>query len=253
LSQKLVTLDNVSKYFATASGPLKVLDRLSFSVHQGEVVSLIGPSGSGKSTCLRTINALETIEEGRIEVCGIDYTSSTLPVHKIRQKTAMIFQRFELFPHMTAQENVALGLTKVRGFAKQDAFDRAGQLLEEVGLGGHIHAYPQSLSGGQQQRVGIARALAIEPAVLLCDEPTSALDPELVDEVTEILQKVADSGMTMIVVTHEMSFAKNVSDRCLFLENGRILAEGPSKEFFENPGDPRLRRFLKKLHASEKL
>lgn len=245
--QPLIELRHVSKSFDVPNGKLLVLNDISFTVHKGEVVSLIGPSGSGKSTCLRSINGLETIDKGDITVAGIHYGSSKLPAHKIRQKSAMVFQRFELFPHMTALENVALGLRLVKGLSKQETIERAEMLLQSVGLQEQIHKYPQNLSGGQQQRVGIARALAIEPEVLLCDEPTSALDPELVDEVTDILKKVAESGMTMVIVTHEMNFAREVSDRCLFLEAGQILEEGPSDEFFSNPKHPRLRQFIKKV------
>lgn len=243
----LIDIQNVSKTFQTPTGPLQVLDQISFQVKRGEVLSLIGPSGSGKSTCLRSINGLETIDAGDITVCGIHYGSTKLPAHKIRQKTAMVFQRFELFPHMTAQQNVSLGLQLVQGMKPHQAALRANELLISVGLEDQIHKYPQSLSGGQQQRVGIARALATEPEVLLCDEPTSALDPELVDEVTEILQKVAESGMTMIIVTHEMRFARAVSDRCMFLDAGRILEEAPAQEFFNSPRHPRLQQFIKKV------
>lgn len=245
----LIELRHVSKQFAIPTGQLTVLNDISFTVEKGEVLSLIGPSGSGKSTCLRSINGLETIDSGNIIVCGIDYATSNLPAYKLRQNTAMVFQRFELFPHMTAQENVALGLRMVKAFTKAEAADRADALLIDVGLKDQIYKYPQNLSGGQQQRVGIARALATEPQVLLCDEPTSALDPELVDEVTEILQKVAESGMTMIVVTHEMSFARKVSNRCMFIDAGRILENRPSDEFFEDPKHPRLRQFIKKVRA----
>ncbi|MFW7379795.1 MAG: amino acid ABC transporter ATP-binding protein [Oligoflexus sp.] len=243
----LIELRHVSKQFTIPSGQLTVLDDISFSVEKGEVLSLIGPSGSGKSTCLRSINGLETIDSGEITVCGINYGTSKMPAYKLRQNTAMVFQRFELFPHMTAQENVALGLRMVKSMSKADAAARADELLISVGLKDQIHKHPQNLSGGQQQRVGIARALATEPQVLLCDEPTSALDPELVDEVTEILQKVAESGMTMIVVTHEMSFARQVSHRCMFLDAGRILEHRPSDEFFEDPKHPRLQQFIKKV------
>lgn len=247
MTQKLIQLDNVTKVFSTPQGPKTVLNKVSFSVNQGEVVSLLGPSGSGKSTCLRTINALETITDGNIEVCGLNYRNSKLPLHAIRRNTAMIFQRFELFPHLTAQQNVALAPRKVLGKTVHEADAIAKKLLAQVGLEDHVLKFPKALSGGQQQRVAIARALALQPKVLLCDEPTSALDPELVDEVVEILVNIAKEGMTMIVVTHEMGFAAKVSSRCLFLDSGVIVEEAATRAFFETPQTPRLRQFLSKL------
>lgn len=242
---ELIKVVNIKKSF----GPVQVLGGISFSVAKGEVLGLIGPSGSGKSTCLRTINALETIDSGSITVAGTNLNDPDTPIHKIRQKTAMVFQRFELFPHLTALENVALGPRLVAGLSTADANDQAEQLLIDVGLKEHSHKYPMALSGGQRQRVGIARALANKPEVLLCDEPTSALDPELVDEVSEILQKVAASGMTMVVVSHEMQFIKNTCGRCLFLEDGIIAEQGPVPEFFANPKNERLKSFLSKVHT----
>ncbi len=246
----VISMENVQKSFMVEGHSVPVLKDMSFQVKEGEVVCLIGPSGGGKSTCLRSINGLETIDEGRISVCGINYDSDVNAVYKIRQRTGMIFQRFELFPHLTALENITLGLIKVKGFSKNRAAEKAVALLETVGLKSHSSKHPHSLSGGQQQRVAIARALATEPQVLLCDEPTSALDPELVDEVTEILDRVAKSGMTMLIVTHEMRFAKQVADRILFLEQGRIMESGSVPEIFENPKTPRLQQFLNKIHAS---
>ncbi|MES2613984.1 MAG: amino acid ABC transporter ATP-binding protein [Bdellovibrionota bacterium] len=243
----VISLDNVNKIFKTTRGDLHVLKDISFNVTEGEVVALIGPSGSGKSTCLRTINALETITSGNVEVCGINYRTSKLPVHKIRRHTGMIFQRFELFPHMNALENVLLGLAEVIEKPKDEALVIAENLLEKVGLKAHRHKYPKSLSGGQQQRVAIARALAINPRVLLCDEPTSALDPELVDEVVDILVDIAKTGMTMLVVTHELYFAQKVSNRTIFLENGLIVEQGKTDEVFANPKSERLQNFLKRV------
>ena len=243
----VISLENVNKIFKTPRGDLHVLKDISFKVTEGEVVALIGPSGSGKSTCLRTINALETITSGDVEVCGINYRSSKLPVHHIRRHTGMIFQRFELFPHMTALENVLIGLSEVIKKSKQEALVIAENLLEKVGLKDHRFKYPKSLSGGQQQRVAIARALAINPRVLLCDEPTSALDPELVDEVVDILVDIAKTGMTMIVVTHELYFAQKVSHRTMFLENGIIVEQGKTNELFANPKSERLQNFLKRV------
>lgn len=243
----VIELENVNKIFKTTRGDLHVLKDISFQVKEGEVVALIGPSGSGKSTCLRTINALETITSGRVEVCGINYRTSKRSIHDIRRHTGMIFQRFELFPHMTALENVMIGPLEVLKKSKEESIVIAENLLEKVGLKNHRHKYPKSLSGGQQQRVAIARALAINPRVLLCDEPTSALDPELVDEVVDILVDIAKTGMTMIVVTHELYFAQKVSHRTIFLESGLIVEEGQTKEVFLNPKSERLQTFLKRV------
>lgn len=243
----VVSLEDIHKTFHTKNGDHHVLKGISFKVEQGEVMALIGPSGSGKSTCLRTINALETITSGSIEVCGINYRTTNLPLHKIRQNTGMIFQRFELFPHMTALQNVMLGPTSVLKKKPEEARKIAQELLEKVGLAQHMDKYPRSLSGGQQQRVAIARALAINPKVLLCDEPTSALDPELVDEVVDILVDIAKTGMTMIVVTHELYFAQKVSHKTMFLEGGVVIEQGPTKELFANPKTERLQNFLKRV------
>lgn len=247
MTQPLIRLQNVKKIFETSRGPHTVLKDISFDVHPGEVVCLIGPSGSGKSTCLRTINALETINGGSIEVCGLKYDSCNLPHHMIRRNTAMIFQRFELFPHLTALENVSIGPELVLKKSKKESLRVAEELLVQVGLQDHMQKYPAALSGGQQQRVAIARSLANEPKILLCDEPTSALDPELVDEVVEILLKIAKSGMTMLVVTHEMSFVRRVSTRTLFLDGGEIAEQGETKKLFDSPETGRLQQFLSKI------
>lgn len=243
----VISLKNVNKIFKTPRGDLHVLKDISFDIKEGEVVALIGPSGSGKSTCLRTINALETITSGQVEVCGLNYRNSKSPVHQIRRHTGMIFQRFELFPHMTVLENVLIGPVEVLKKSKEEALVTAENLLEKVGLKDHRYKYPKNLSGGQQQRVAIARALAINPKVLLCDEPTSALDPELVDEVVDILVDIAKTGMTMIVVTHELYFARKVSQRTLFLENGSIVEQGNTEDIFNNPKSERLQNFLKRV------
>ena len=249
--KNIVELVDVYKNFHSNDGLLhEVLKGITFEVKQGEVVALIGPSGGGKSTCLRTINALETITSGRVKVCGEDYQTSRLPLHKLRRNTAMVFQRFELFPHLSALENVAIGPRSVLKKTRAESLDIAHDLLKRVGLQDHQNKYPRSLSGGQQQRVAIARALAIQPQVLLCDEPTSALDPELVDEVVDILADIASQGMTMIVVTHELHFAKKVSDRTLFLEGGVICEQGRTDDLFDAPQTERLRSFLKRItHA----
>jgi ABC-type polar amino acid transport system ATPase subunit len=250
----IVSLKDVNKIFYTAKKePLHVLKNINFEVKTGEVVALIGPSGSGKSTCLRTINALETITSGDIEICGINYRNSKQSLHKIRRNTGMIFQRFELFPHLTALENVMLGPSQVLNKSVVESKKIAASFLDRVGLSAHMDKYPRNLSGGQQQRVAIARALAINPKVLLCDEPTSALDPELVDEVVSILVDIAKTGMTMIVVTHELYFAQKVSQRTLFLENGVIAEQGMTEEIFKNPKTDRLKNFLKRITHKEVL
>ncbi|KAB8033773.1 amino acid ABC transporter ATP-binding protein [Fluviispira multicolorata] len=248
MSQEVVvSLKEVNKIFRTPKTEHHVLKGINFEVKQGEVVALIGPSGSGKSTCLRTINALETITSGDVEVCGINYRNSKKSLHMIRRNTGMIFQRFELFPHMTAIENVALGPNLVLGKSKDESYKMAKDLLARVGLANHMDKFPKGLSGGQQQRVAIARALAINPKILLCDEPTSALDPELVDEVVDILVDIAATGMTMIVVTHELYFAQKVSQRTMFLENGYIVEQGDTKKMFAAPKTERLQSFLKRI------
>lgn len=241
----MVEMQQVSKYFPHQGGMKAVLDGVDLKVGEFEVVALLGPSGSGKSTCLRTLGALETIDQGDIIVAGIRYRDACIPVHHLRRQCAFVFQRFELFPHMTALDNVALGPYRARGQKKAKAYELAQALLEEVGLKDFAHQYPERLSGGQMQRVGIARALANEPKVLLCDEPTSALDPELVGEVTDILAGVAQKGMTMVVVTHEWRFARKIAHRCVFLDQGKVLEDRPTEEFFEDPQHERLKGFLK--------
>jgi ABC-type polar amino acid transport system ATPase subunit len=216
----------------------KALHNISFEVHRGEVLALMGPSGSGKSTCLRTINALETIDSGRIVLCGHDLAAPGVPMHVARRKTAMVFQHFELFPHLTVLDNVALALRLTQGINNSEANRLALQALDSVGMGSFAKQNPSRLSGGQKQRVAIARALAVQPEILLCDEPTSALDPELVGDIAALLAQIAATGMTMIVVTHEMAFARRVSTRCLFLEKGLLLADLPSPEFFACHGSP---------------
>lgn len=243
-----VELSGVSKTFYSASNTTHALQNVTLSVHEGEVTCLIGPSGSGKSTCLRTINGLETISKGTIRIFGEAYgTEST--AHRLRQKTAMIFQRFELFPHLSAIENVALVPYLRCGLNRSDAQRRAKDLLTRVGLASHADKYPRMLSGGQQQRVAIARALAVEPKILLCDEPTSALDPELVDEVLGLLREIAASGMTMLIVTHEMRFARQVSQQCHFFDGGMIVESGATEKLLSSPDSPRLMDFLSSLNG----
>ncbi|XXM74021.1 amino acid ABC transporter ATP-binding protein [Lysinibacillus sphaericus] len=227
---------------------LEVLKGMDVDVKKGEVIVLIGPSGSGKTTFLRCLNALETPNEGSVSIGGmtVEFSKkvSTAELLKFRRRTGMVFQTYNLFPHMTALENVMEGPVVVQGKKKADVRANAIRLLEKVGLGDKIDYYPFQLSGGQQQRVGIARALAIEPQVMLFDEPTSALDPELVGEVLRVMKDLAEEGMTMVVVTHEMRFAKEAADKVIFMDGGYILEEGTPQEVFENPKHDRTRQFL---------
>ena len=221
-----------------------ILDAVDLTIDEGEVVVVIGPSGSGKSTLLRCINALETIEGGDLVVGGLSVRGPKHQVREIRQEAGMVFQQFNLFPQMTALENVAFGPRQVRKTPKAQALQEARVLLEKVGLGERVDHYPSELSGGQQQRVAIARALAVKPKLMLFDEPTSALDPELRNEVLLVMRSLAEDGMTMVVVTHEMSFARQVGSRLIFMENGRIAVDGPPQALLDNPSNPRLRDFL---------
>lgn len=239
----MIQMENLHKYF----GDLEVLKGIDLSVKQGEVVCIVGPSGSGKSTMLRCINKLEKVTSGKIVVDGFDLNDRKTDINKVRTEATMVFQQFNLFPHMTVLKNVTLGLIKVRHMTKDKAEEIGRELLAKVGLAEKADAYPRQLSGGQQQRVAIARALALNPKVLLFDEPTSALDPELVGEVLEVMRKLAREGMTMVVVTHEMGFAKEVADRCIFIDEGVIMEEAPPREFFEAPKHPRLKDFLGKV------
>lgn len=242
----MIKIENLSKSF----GNHRVLTHIDAEVKQGEVVCLIGPSGSGKSTLLRCINGLERYDEGRISVDGVTVDARGKEIQQIRQRVAMVFQRFNLFPHRTALENVIEGPVYVKGESVASATERAREILASVGLAEKMGHYPQQLSGGQQQRVAIARALAMEPEAILFDEPTSALDPELVGEVLSVMRALAEKGMTMVIVTHEMDFARNVSDRVLFLEGGRIAEQGPSREVLTQPRNERMRDFLKRVtHA----
>ena len=231
----MVEFKNVSKRF----GSTVVLEDVNFSIKQGEVVVLIGPSGSGKSTLLRCINALETIDSGDLLVDGLSVRGGASTVREIRQEAGMVFQQ-----QMTALENVAFGPRQVRGVAKAEAPRQAEELLGKVGLAERKHHYPNELSGGQQQRVAIARALAVKPKLMLFDEPTSALDPELRQEVLRVMQSLAEDGMTMIVVTHEIAFARKVGTRLIFMEHGHITVDGQPAELLDNPENPRLRDFL---------
>ncbi|XKE93877.1 amino acid ABC transporter ATP-binding protein [Metaplanococcus flavidus] len=239
----MINVQNLYKKF----GSNLVLNDISATIKQGEVVSIIGPSGSGKSTFLRCLNLLETPTSGTILINGTDLTAKGADLHKSRQQIGMVFQHFHLFPHLTVLENLTYAPINVKSLKRSDANDKARLLLAKVGLSDKAAAYPSSLSGGQKQRVAIARALAMEPALLLFDEPTSALDPEMVKEVLDVMKDLAKSGMTMVVVTHEMGFAREVADRVIFLDHGSLVEEGAPAAFFGNPQTDRARAFLEKV------
>ena len=239
----MITVKNLHKSF----GNLQVLKGIDQEVKQGEVVVVIGPSGSGKSTFLRCINLLEQPTKGQIIIDGDDITDSKVNINKVREKVGMVFQHFNLFPHLTILENVTLAPIKLKGMSKEQATDLAKNLLKKVGLIDKIDTYPVQLSGGQKQRIAIARALAMEPEVMLFDEPTSALDPEMVKEVLSVMKDLALEGMTMVVVTHEMGFAKEVGDRVLFMDEGIIVEEGLPEDLFGKPRHPRTQGFLSKI------
>ncbi|WP_430615227.1 amino acid ABC transporter ATP-binding protein [Enterococcus sp. DIV1067f] len=228
-------------------GSNQVLKGITTTIEQGEVVVVIGPSGSGKSTFLRCLNLLEVPSSGKIFFEGTDITDPKNDLYKMREKMGMVFQNFNLFPNMTVLENITLSPTKVKKVAKPAAETLAKQLLNDVGLPDKANSYPQSLSGGQMQRIAIARALAMEPDVMLFDEPTSALDPEMVGEVLSVMQRLAQQGMTMVIVTHEMGFAKEVADRILFMDQGIIMEEGTPEQLFDHPKNPRTIDFLSKV------
>ena len=238
----MIKIKNLKKSF----DDLHVLKGIDLNISEREVVVIIGPSGSGKSTLLRCINFLEIPSEGSIEVDGIKMDSDE-NINKVREEVGMVFQRFNLFPHMSVLDNITLAPMKVRKISREKAEMTAQELLDRVGLGDKSSAYPNQLSGGQQQRVAIARALAMNPKVMLFDEPTSALDPEMVGEVLDVMQKLAESGMTMVIVTHEMGFAREVGTRLLFVDGGYIVEQGKPKDIFENPKEERTKLFLSKI------
>ncbi len=239
----MIVANNVHKAF----GQLQVLQGIDLQVREQEVVVIIGPSGSGKSTFLRCLNLLEEPTSGVITIDGMCVTDKTSDINRIRQNVGMVFQRFNLFPHKTALENITLSPIKVKGISLQEANAIAKDLLAKVGLSDKETSYPDQLSGGQQQRVAIARALAMKPKVMLFDEPTSALDPEMVGEVLTVMKDLAREGMTMVVVTHEMGFAREVGDRVLFIDEGRVVEEGTPEQIFGNPKNERTRAFLNKI------
>ena len=243
MTEPLVVLKGVNKHF----GDLHVLKDINLTIGKGEVVVVIGPSGSGKSTLCRTINRLETFEAGTIEIDGKPLPEEGKALAALRADVGMVFQSFNLFAHKTILENVTLGPIKVRGMGKAEAEKKARELLDRVGVGHQAEKYPAQLSGGQQQRVAIARALAMEPKVMLFDEPTSALDPEMIKEVLDVMVDLAQQGMTMIVVTHEMGFARKAANRVVFMADGQIVEVGTPKEFFTNPKSDRAKDFLGKI------
>lgn len=238
-----VKVDDLHKYF----GELQVLKGISNEINKGEVVAIIGPSGSGKSTFLRCMNLLEVPTKGHIYVDGVDITQPKVDIMKIRQNIGMVFQHFHLFPHMTVLENVMYAPIKVKKLSKVEAKQQASALLLRVGLESKAQVYPSRLSGGQKQRVAIARSLAMQPEIMLFDEPTSALDPEMVKEVLDVMKGLADSGMTMAIVTHEMGFAKEVADRILFLDEGKLAEDATPEDFFNHPQCDRAKQFLEKM------
>ena len=243
MNEYLIEIKNLHKYF----GKNEVLKGLDIQIKKGEVVVMIGPSGSGKSTFLRTMNLLEKPTDGEVYFEGINIADKSVDVFKHREKMGMVFQQFNLFPNMTVLENLCLAPIKTGKMTKDEALKTAEDLLQRVGLSDKAEAYPQSLSGGQQQRVAIARALAMNPDVMLFDEPTSALDPEMVGEVLSVMQELAKEGMTMVVVTHEMGFAKTVADRVLFMADGTIVEQGKPAQIFENHKEKRTQDFLAKV------
>lgn len=241
--QTLIRVEGLYKAF----GDFRALNGITEEIRKGEVVVIVGPSGSGKSTFLRSLNLLEVPTKGHIYFDGVDITAKNVNLDKHRQKMGMVFQHFNLFPHKTILENITLAPIKLLKKSKEEADARAMELLKLVGLEEKANAYPSQLSGGQKQRIAIVRSLAMDPEVMLFDEPTSALDPEMVGEVLELMKKLAQDGMTMVVVTHEMGFAKEVASRVLFIDEGRVKEQAAPEEFFTNPKDERLREFLSKV------
>ena len=239
----LIKVEGLHKIY----GDFHALNGIDEEIHRGEVVVIVGPSGSGKSTFLRSLNLLEVPDQGHIYFEGVDITDKHVDINKHRQKMGMVFQHFNLFPHKTIKENITLAPIKLLGKSKEEADKRAMELLERVGLAEKADSYPSQLSGGQKQRIAIVRSLAMDPDVILFDEPTSALDPEMVGEVLELMKQLAREGMTMVVVTHEMGFAKEVGSRVIFIDAGQIKEQAKPEEFFENPKDPRLKEFFRLL------
>jgi glutamate/aspartate transport system ATP-binding protein len=243
MNNSMIAIKNVSKWY----GEFQVLKNCSTEIRKGEVVVVCGPSGSGKSTLIKTVNALEPFQEGEIVVNGISVAARSPDLPKLRAKVGMVFQHFELFPHMTIIDNLCLAQVKVLGRGRNEAEDRGHKLLKRVGLTHHSHKHPGQLSGGQQQRVAIARALAMDPICMLFDEPTSALDPEMINEVLDVMVELAHEGMTMMVVTHEMGFARKVAHRVIFMDQGAIVEDATKEEFFGQARSERAQQFLSKI------
>ncbi|MFX3623349.1 MAG: amino acid ABC transporter ATP-binding protein [Ectobacillus sp.] len=239
----MITFKNVNKYY----GNFHVLKNINLHIKKGEIVVVVGPSGSGKSTLLRCINRLEAISDGELIVNGVKVNDKKTDINKLRRNIGMVFQHFNLYPHKTVLENITLAPMKALKVTKEEAIKTAMFYLEKVGIPDKAHTYPSKLSGGQQQRVAIARGLAMKPQIMLFDEPTSALDPEMIGEVLDVMKTLAGEGMTMVVVTHEMGFAREMADRILFMDEGRIMDEGAPAEFFANPQEERARQFLSRV------
>ena len=243
IGKEIISVDNVIKKF----GDFVALNGVSSKIYEKEVVVVLGPSGSGKSTFIRTINGLEPHDSGKIKIGGTEISNNLKNLQEVRSNVGMVFQQFNLFPHLSVLDNITLAPQKVKGINKVEAHEIAMSLLKRVGIPEQSEKFPSQLSGGQQQRVAIARALAMKPKIMLFDEPTSALDPEMIKEVLEVMTELAESGMTMIVVTHEMGFAKNVADRFLFFDQGKIIEEGTPEHFFEKPKEERTKLFLSQI------
>ena len=241
----LICVENLKKYYK--GDVIKALDGINAEIKRGEVVVIIGPSGSGKSTLLRSLNLLETPTDGKIFLDKINIADKSVNINHHRQKMGMVFQHFNLFPHMTILKNLTIAPMKLLKMSKEEAENQAKKMLERVGLADRAQAYPSQLSGGQKQRIAIVRALCMKPEVMLFDEPTSALDPEMVGEVLDLMKELAKEGMTMVVVTHEMGFAREVADRVIFMDEGKIMEEGTPKQIFENPANERTKSFLSKV------
>jgi glutamate/aspartate transport system ATP-binding protein len=239
----MISIENISKWY----GDFQVLNDCSTKVDKGEVVVVCGPSGSGKSTLIKCVNGLEPVQKGKILVEGTDLTSKSTNLTKLRSRIGMVFQHFELYPHMSVRDNLCLGQQKVLGRSREEAEAKAEALIKRVGLNEHIDKFPGQLSGGQQQRVAISRALAMDPIAMLFDEPTSALDPEMINEVLDVMVGLAKEGMTMMVVTHEMGFARKVADRVVFMDEGAIVEDRETEAFFGNPESDRAKDFLSKI------
>ena len=243
IGKEIISVDNVIKKF----GDFVALNGVSSKIYEKEVVVVLGPSGSGKSTFIRTINGLEPHDSGKIKIGGTEISNNLKNLQEVRSNVGMVFQQFNLFPHLSVLDNITLAPQKVKGVNKGEAHEIAMSLLKRVGIPEQSEKFPSQLSGGQQQRVAIARALAMKPKIMLFDEPTSALDPEMIKEVLEVMTELAESGMTMIVVTHEMGFAKNVADRFLFFDQGKIIEEGTPEHFFKKPKEERTKLFLSQI------